>query len=328
MAHYLVTGGAGFIGSHLVEALIADGHAVRVLDDLSSGRAENLPRGAKLVTADVTRQEAVRGALEGIDGCFHLAAIVSVERCRHEWLHSHRVNLGGTITVFEEVRRAQQLRGRPLPVVYASSAAVYGDTSEIPISEQAPTRPANAYGVDKLGCELHAAVAGRIDGMRTVGLRFFNVYGPRQSPDSPYSGVISIFCRRVLQGAPLEIHGDGTQIRDFVYVEDAVTALKRAMSAAAPAPQVINVCTGIGTLIGRLGELISQIHNVPFLPRYLPSREGDLRLSVGNPRKAHDKLRFSARIPLREGLLRTLESMIACRARTDAAGRAIVTTED
>ena len=249
MARYLVTGGAGFIGSHLVEALIADGHLVRVLDDLSSGRIENLPHGVDLITADVTEQRAVRRALSDVDGCFHLAAIASVERCRHEWLRSHKVNLAGTITVFEEACRAQKALGRPLPVVYASSAAVYGNTSEIPISEAAPTRPINAYGVDKLGCELHAAVASRIHKLQAVGLRFFNVYGPRQDPHSPYSGVISVFCQRILRGAPLEIHGDGSQVRDFVYVRDVVNALRRAMDAAAPAAQVFNVCTGIGTKI-------------------------------------------------------------------------------
>jgi UDP-glucose 4-epimerase len=306
MARYLVTGGAGFIGSHLAESLIADGHVVRVLDNLSSGRVENVPRGVDLITADVTKQDAVRHALDGVDGCFHLAAIASVEHYRKDWLRSHTVNLGGTVTVFEEVRRAQTGRGRPLPVVYASSAAVYGNTSEIPIPEEAATHPANAYGVDKLGCEMQAAVASCIHDIRAVGLRFFNVYGPRQDPNSPYSGVISIFCRRILQGAPLEIHGDGTQVRDFVYVDDAVIALRRAMDAAAPAPQVFNICTGIGTPIGRLGEIIAQILDVPYLPRYAPSRVGDLRVSVGDPRQAREKLKFSAQIPLQEGLLRTL----------------------
>src|SRR6266568_3630483 len=137
MSRYLITGGAGFIGSHLVEVLVADGHVVRVLDNLSSGRIENLPAGVELVTADVTEQSAVRRALSDVDGCFHLAAIASVERCRREWLYSHKVNLAGTITVFEEACRAQNALGRPLPVVYASSAAVYGNTSEAPIPEGA-----------------------------------------------------------------------------------------------------------------------------------------------------------------------------------------------
>src|SRR5260221_7436759 len=277
MARYLVTGGAGFIGSHLVEALISDGHMVRVLDDLSSGKIENLPRGVELVAADVTERGAVRRALGDVDGCFHLAAIASVERCRHEWLRSHKVNLAGTITVFEEACRAQKALGRPLPVVYASSAAVYGNTSEIPISEGAPTRPLNAYGVDKLGCELHAAVASQIHGLQAVGLRFFNVYGPRQDPHSPYSGVISVFCQRILGGAPIEIHGDGKQVRDFVYVRDAVNALRRAIDAVTLTPQIYNVCTGVETNICQLGAIIARMQGALFSPRYAPERVGDLR---------------------------------------------------
>jgi UDP-glucose 4-epimerase len=310
MARYLVTGGAGFIGSHLVDALIADGHLVRVLDDLSSGRIDNLPRGVELVTADVTEQRAVRRALNGVDGCFHLAAIASVERCRQEWLQSHKVNLAGTITVFEEACRAQQGLGRPVPVVFASSAAVYGNTTEIPISEGTPTRPANAYGVDKLGCEQHAAVASRIHQLHSVGLRFFNVYGPRQDPHSPYSGVISVFCQRILRGAPLEIHGDGNQVRDFVYVRDAVSALRRAIDAATLTPQIYNVCTGVETTIHQLGAMIGQLQGVEFSPRYAPERAGDLRVSIGDPRKAREMLKFTASTPLLGGLEQTIAAMM------------------
>jgi UDP-glucose 4-epimerase len=327
MARYLVTGGAGFIGSHLVEALIADGHLVRVLDDLSSGRVENLPHGVELITADVTEQRAVRRALGDVDGCFHLAAIASVERCRHEWLRSHNVNLAGTITVFEEACRAQERLGRPLPVVYASSAAVYGDTSEIPISEAAPTRPVNAYGIDKLGCELHAAVASRIHKLQAVGLRFFNVYGPRQDPHSPYSGVISVFCQRILRGAPpLEIHGDGSQVRDFVYVRDVVNALRRAMDAATPTPQVYNVCTGVETNIFQLGAIIGRMQGALFSPRYAPERVGDLRVSVGDPRKAHKMLQFSAETSLEQGLAQTIEVMMRLQTRAGAPDRLMATT--
>jgi len=309
MARYLVTGGAGFIGSHLVEALIADGHLVRVLDDLSSGRVENLTHGVDLTTADVTDQQAVRRALRDVDGCFHLAAIASVERCRREWLRSHQVNLAGTITVFEEACRAQEGLGRSMPVIYASSAAVYGDTSEIPISEAAPPRPVNAYGIDKLGCELHAAVASRVHKLQAVGLRFFNVYGPRQDPHSPYSGVISVFCQRILRGAPLEIHGDGGQVRDFVYVRDVVNALRRAMDASTVDAQVYNVCTGIGTNILELGAIIGRMQGAVFSPRYTPERVGDLRVSVGDPRKAREMLQFGAETSLEQGLVQTIEVM-------------------
>ena len=311
MSRYLVTGGAGFIGSHLVDALIADGHQVRVLDDLSSGSADNLPPRVELLPSDITDQAAVRAALDGIDGCFHLAAIASVERGRREWLRSHTVNLGGTITLLEEVRRVQQLLGRTLPVVYASSAAVYGDTSQVPMAEHAPTCPVSAYGVDKLGCELHAAVAARVYELRTVGLRLFNVYGPRQDPNSAYSGVISIFCQRILEGAPIEIHGDGGQVRDFVFVQDAVDALRSAMRAAVKgtAPRVLNVCTGTGTTIRELGELICRAHGVAYAPRYSPSRAGDVRISVGSPQLAMQRLDFTAWTQLRQGLARTLGSI-------------------
>jgi UDP-glucose 4-epimerase len=328
MACYLVTGGAGFIGSHLVEALIADGHVVRVLDDLSSGQIENLPRGVELVTADVTEQRAVQRALDNVDGCFHLAAIASVERCRREWRRSHIVNLGGTITVFEEACRAQQSLGRPLPVVYASSAAVYGDASEIPISEEALPRPVSAYGVDKLGCELHAAVASRTHELRSVGLRFFNVYGPRQDPNSPYSGVISIFCRRILRGVPLEIHGDGEQIRDFVFVQDAVNALRRAMESAAITPQVHNVCTGVGTSIRQIAAVIARMQGFSDLLQFAPSRAGDLAVSLGDPRQAREKLKFGAATSLQQGLARTIEAMISRQTRTGAPERLILATGD
>src|SRR5437899_1340295 len=184
MARYLVTGGVGFIGSHLVDALIADGQTVRVLDDMSTGKHENLAKTVDLRIADVADQGAVRNALNGVDGCFHLAAIASVERGHREWSRAHSVNLTGTILLFEEACRLRACTGTPLPVVYASSAAVYGNPTEIPISERAPADPMNAYGVEKLGCDLHAAVGSRIHGLGLVGLRFFNVYGPRQDPRS------------------------------------------------------------------------------------------------------------------------------------------------
>ena len=321
MGRYLVTGGAGFIGSHLVDSLLADGHAVRVLDNLSSGAIENLPPGVDLMICDVTEQQAVRRGLDGVDGCFHLAAIASVERGRREWLRSHLTNLAGTITVFEEALRVQRLVGRPLPVVYASSAAVYGDTCDIPIAEEAPTRPISAYGVDKLGCELHAAAAARVHDLRTVGLRLFNVYGPRQDANSPYSGVISIFCQRIMDGMPLEIHGDGSQTRDFVYVQDAVDALHLAMQSAArvSAARVFNVCTGVGTSVRQLAELICGTQGVAFSPRYSASRSGDVRISVGSPLLAREQLDFTAWTPLKQGLGWTLESMYPVREPARAA---------
>ena len=171
MSTWLVTGGAGFIGSHLCEALVARGDTVRVLDDLSTGRRDNLPPDVELLEGDVADLALVTRALDGADGCFHLAAIASVEKGVTDWLGTHRANLTGTITVFDAIRRL----GRRMPVVYASSAAVYGDVAAMPITETTPCRPLSAYGADKLGCELHARVASHVHGSPTVGLRFFNV---------------------------------------------------------------------------------------------------------------------------------------------------------
>ena len=197
MTTWLVTGGAGFIGSHLCEALLARGDTVRVLDDLSTGKLENLPPNVDLIEGDVADLDVVRDAVNGVAGCFHLAAIASVERGITDWLGTHRANVTGAITVFDAIRRLPV----KVPVVYASSAAVYGNVATMPITEQTERHPFSAYGADKYGCELHARVASHVHGIPTVGLRFFNIYGPRQDPLSPYSGVISIFCERISRGA-------------------------------------------------------------------------------------------------------------------------------
>src|SRR5438270_3246956 len=277
MAHYLVTGGAGFIGSHLVDSLLTDGHTVRVLDDLSTGSRENLDAGADLWIADVTDRDAERVALDGVDGCFHRAAIASVERGRREWLRTHNVNLSATVNLFEEIRHIQSSHGTIIPVVYASSAAVYGNSTQVSTPECAPTNPINAYGVDKLGCDLHAEVGRRIHELKIVGLRFFNVYGPRQDPQSPYSGVISIFCERVSKGLSVKVYGDGQQVRDFVFVEDTVRALRLAMESARNdhKARTFNVCSGIGTSINALGAAICGIKGQAFSATYLSPRPGD-----------------------------------------------------
>lgn len=180
MAHWLVTGGCGFIGSHLCDALAARGDAVTILDDMSTGKRENAPAEAEIVEGDVADAALVRRLMAKADGCFHLAAVASVQRCTEEWVTSHRTNLTGAITVFDAARQAG---GRP--VIYASSAAVYGDNPDVPLDEDARTRPLSAYGADKLGCELHGRVAFGVHGVPNTGFRFFNVFGPRQDPKSP-----------------------------------------------------------------------------------------------------------------------------------------------
>ena len=278
MRRFLITGGAGFIGSHLHDALRGVGASVRILDDFSTGKRSNLPADAEIMAGDVADPQTMHAALDGMDGCFHLAAIASVERSTNEWLATHRTNLTGTITVFETIWRL----GTRIPVIYASSAAVYGDVKTLPISELAPKHPLSAYGADKFGCELHAAIASQIHGIPTVGLRFFNVYGPRQDPRSPYSGVISIFCQRVLAGQSVTIHGDGEQTRDFIYVGDVVAVLMAAMRLL-PKAAVFNVCTGQATSIGTLANTIMRLAGQQTSIEYSEARRGDIRHSIGSP---------------------------------------------
>ena len=307
MALYLVTGGCGFIGSHLCEALLAQGHAVRVLDDLSTGTLANLPSAATFIRGSVTDPVATANALEGSHGCFHLAAVASVERCRLDWGGAHSVNLTGTVTLLEAIARRPQ-RER-IPFVYASSAAVYGNSNALPITEDSAKRPTSAYGADKYACELHASVAAEVHAIPSTGLRFFNVYGPRQNPASPYSGVISIFADRIRQGGPLAIFGDGNQTRDFVAVADVVSALIQAMTRRQVGAEVYNVCTGHPTSVLALASLLGSIFgNRPNL-EFRPSRVGEIKHSVGSNLNARTGMDWSPKTPLDFGLKATLQWM-------------------
>jgi UDP-glucose 4-epimerase len=309
MALYLVTGGAGFIGSHLVDALLGRGDQVRVLDDLSTGKRENLDPRAALIVGDVADPAKVADCMAGVDGCFHLAAVASVELGNRDWLGTHRSNLTGAITVFDAARRARP--DGTLPVVYASSAAVYGDAAVSPIAESAPTRPLSAYGADKLGCELHARVASHVHGVRATGCRFFNVYGPRQDPGSPYSGVISIFFDRIGAGQGITIFGDGGQTRDFVYVADVVRALLACMARDSGAPSVFNVCTGRMTSLLELAAAIGRVFGRTPAIAFGPARSGDIRESLGDPGLASTHLGFQAETLLDDGLRRMAEAAFA-----------------
>ena len=305
MGLYAVTGAAGFIGSHLVDALLAAGHGVRGLDDFSTGRPENLDPRCPVLRADVADPAAVRRLMQGVDGCFHLAAQPSVIRTNEDWLGTHRTNQTGTVTVLETARAS----GR-LPVVYASSAAVYGDLGHRPAREDVWPRPCTAYGADKLGSELHAAVAWSVHGVPTIGLRFFNVYGLRQNPCSPYSGVISIFTRRIAEGALITVHGDGQQVRDFIHVTDVVTHLLAGMRKleASPGAAVVNVCTGRGTSLMDLIATLGHVHGRMPRVAYGSARQGDIRYSVGDSGAATDLLGVYARMSLIDGLAALAES--------------------
>jgi len=303
--HYIVTGGCGFIGSHLVERLIAAKHRVTVLDDLSTGKRNHIPAEVTFIKGDITTPGIFDSLIKDADGIFHLAAIASVTRSETEWLRTHQVNLGGTVAIFDAVVKQK----RAIPVVYASSAAVYGDSEDVPNKEITVCYPLTAYGADKLGCELHAKVASSVHGIPVVGLRFFNVYGERQDPSSPYSGVISIFTDRMQSGKPITIYGDGKQVRDFIYVGDVVTGLVLAMNHLhkdSNACGIYNLATGQPTTINDLAATIRDVTKSNSQITHVAPRAGDIRVSIADTKLAQVELGFTAITPLTEGLRQTL----------------------
>jgi UDP-glucose 4-epimerase len=306
MGVFTITGGAGFIGSHLADALLGEGHRVRVLDDFSTGKPANVDPRCEMIAGDVADPGTVRRALDGVAGCFHLAAIASVARSNEDWCGTHRTNQTGTIVVLEAARDA----GR-VPVVYASSAAVYGDLGDCVAREDLPPQPRTAYGADKLGSELHARVGFLVHRVPTVGFRFFNVYGPRQDPTSPYSGVISIFAALTAAGVPVTLHGDGMQTRDFVFVADVVAHLQAGMRylASHGGAHVLNVCTGTGTSVLELAGMLAAQHGRALQLAHGPTRPGDIRQSLGDPERATTMLGVRAGTLLAEGLVATLAGL-------------------
>jgi UDP-glucose 4-epimerase len=299
---YLVTGGCGFIGSHLVDALLAAGHAVRVVDDLSTGRREQLDPRAELRVADVSRPEVVDAAVADVDGIFHLAAVASVVRCNEAWLETHAVNQTATLRLLDAARRLQT---PPVPVVYASSAAVYGDRAEA-VDETTPLAPLSSYGADKAAGELHAGAAARVHGVASFGLRFFNVYGPRQRPDDAYAGVISIFSDRIRRGRPLTIFGDGEQSRDFVFVADVVRALEAAMAGLerdpTPRAEIANVATGRATSVRGLADTLMAVHDRRVAVSHAAPRAGDIRTSLACTRRMGERLGLVDTVAIDAGL--------------------------
>jgi len=307
MALCLVTGGAGFIGSHIVHNLLARGDNVRVLDNFSTGKRENLSgiQGPlEVVEGDLRNSDEVLNAVRGVDLVFHQAAEVSVPRSMEDPQTCFDVNVKGTHNLLEAARNSGVQR-----VVIASSCAVYGNSQNLPLVESEPPQLLSPYSASKFVTEIYADLYSHVFGMDVVALRYFNVYGPRQSPQSDYAAVIPIFMHRMINGLSPTVYGDGFQKRDFVFVEDVVRANFLAAEASDAVGKVYNVCTGheysLQDLLDALAELIPDSVNV----NYGPPRPGDIYRSIGNPGKAAKELGFEAQDKFIDGLARTLEWM-------------------
>ncbi len=304
---YLVTGGAGFIGSHLVEALVATGHDVVVLDDLSTGKPQNLLTlldGAQFIRGSVTDSAACCRAMDGVDYVFHLAALASVARSVDEPVAAHEVNTAGTLNILLAAQQACVRR-----VVYAGSTAAYGDAVEVPNHEDLPCRPLSPYAATKLAAEDYCMAFSATYGLETVTLRYFNVFGPRQDPASPYAAVIPLFIRAALRCEPPVIYGDGEQTRDFIYVANVVRANLLACHAPAERTvgQVLNVGCGAALSVNALWEKIQKLVGTNMWARYAPGRSGEVRDSRACLERVGRAIGYTPDVGLDEGLQLTID---------------------
>jgi len=296
----VVTGGGGFIGSHLAQALLAEGRRVRVVDNFVTGRRPLVPAGAELLEGDVN--DVATSAVRGASVVYHLAALPSVPRSVKLPLESHRATARGTLEVLAAAEQEGVQR-----VVVASSSSVYGDTPTLPKHEEMPPRPLSPYAAAKLCAERYAASWALRGRLEAVSLRFFNVYGPRQDPESPYAAVIPIFIRRLREGKPMPVHGDGGQTRDFTYVADVVRGLMQAGSAPGVSGRVYNLAGGSPVSVLDMGRTLARLMGKEARFEFGPPRAGDIRDSFAAVAAARRDLGFAAAVPLEEGLRRTLE---------------------
>ncbi|MBE0670469.1 MAG: NAD-dependent epimerase/dehydratase family protein [Anaerolineales bacterium] len=305
MMKYLVTGGAGFIGSHITRTLLQRGNQVRILDNFSSGKRENLKGlDIELIEGDLRDASKVAEAVKGMDIVFHEAAFVSVPESMEKPLECLDVNVTGTSILFEAARKAGVKR-----VVIASSAAVYGDSEAYPLSEETPLRQLSPYATSKRIDEKYAELFTNQFGLEVAALRYFNVYGPRQRPDSMYAAAVPIFIRRMLDNKPITIYGDGGQTRDLVNVRDVVQANLLASEHPAAPGKIFNVCTGVET---RLLDLLDILYEIfPNAPKHVHAepRAGDIYRSIGTPKKIVETLGFKPQVTLAEGLKEAVEEM-------------------
>jgi nucleoside-diphosphate-sugar epimerase len=304
MAQYLVTGGAGFIGSHLSTELLRRGHRVRVADSLITGKRSNLDHlpEAEFLLGDLAEVEFAHRAVQGCDYVLHQAAIPSVPRSVTDPLTSNRANIDATLNVLVAARDAGVRR-----VVFAASSSAYGDTPTLPKHEGMPTAPLSPYALQKVVGEQYLQMFTRLYGLETVSTRYFNVFGARQDPSSPYSGVISVFATALLENRPPRIHGDGEQTRDFTYIANVVDGVLRACEAPRASGEVINVATGGRISLNKLFRAMRELIGADVEPIYEEARQGDVRDSQADIRKARELLGYEPIVPFEEGLKHTID---------------------
>jgi len=304
MSNYLVTGGAGFIGSHLVEEILRRGHRVRIVDNLATGTRRNVEvnPGAEFLQADLAEEGVAVRAAAGMDYVLHQAAIPSVPRSVKDPITSHRANLDATVATLVAARDAGVKR-----LVFAGSSSEYGDTPTLPKHEEMPANPLSPYALQKNAGVKYCQMFTSLYGFETVAIRYFNVFGPRQDPSSPYSGVISLFATALLAGKRPTIYGDGEQTRDFTYVANVVDGVLRATEAPGAAGEVINVATGTRISLNQLLEVMNRIVGTNLKALYADPRKGDVRDSQADITKAKALLGYAPTIGLEEGLKRTLD---------------------
>ena len=303
MAHYLVTGGAGFIGSHLCEELASRGQTVRVADNFITGKRGNLDHipGVELLEGDLADPAFAQRAVQGIDYVLHQAAIPSVPRSVKDPISSNRANVDGTLSVLVASRDAGVKR-----LVFAGSSSAYGNTPTLPKREDMPSHPLSPYALQKVIGEQYLQMFTRLYGLETVSIRYFNVFGPRQDPSSPYSGVVSVFATALIENRPPTIHGDGEQTRDFTYIANVVDGVLRACDAPGASGEVINVATGGRISLNQLFRTMRDLMGGTVEPAYADLRPGDVKDSQADIAKAQRLLGYAPTVSFEEGLRRTI----------------------
>ena len=304
MAKYLVTGGAGFIGSHLSEELVRRGHSVRVADSLITGKRSNLDHvpGVEFLEGDLAEESFAKRAVEGVQFVLHQAAIPSVPRSVKDPITSNRANVDAPLNVLVAARDAGVKR-----LVFAGSSSAYGNTPTLPKHEDMPSNPLSPYALQKVVGEQYLQMFTRLYGLETVSIRYFNVFGPRQDPTSPYSGVISVFATALIENRPPKIYGDGEQTRDFTYVANVVDGVLRACEAPGASGEVINVATGGRISLNQLFETMKKLLSATVSPAYAEPRAGDVKDSQADIAKARRILGYEPTVSFEEGLRRTVE---------------------